>query len=69
LTLLKSKKMKRIFSFFLSLMNYSNAEKQKRERNKSFLLSQLVFKFSLFFASLWHLYQLERLLEVSKQKR
>jgi hypothetical protein len=32
LTLLKSKKMKRIFSFFLSLMNYSNAEKQKRER-------------------------------------
>jgi hypothetical protein len=33
------------------------------------LLSQLVFKFSLFFASLWHLYQLERLLEVSKQKR
>ena len=69
LTLLKSRKMKRIFSFFLSLMNYSNAEKQKRERNKSFLLSQLVFKFSLFFASLWHLYQLERLLEVSKQKK
>ena len=70
LTLLKSRKMKRIF--FLSLMNYST-EKQKRERNKSFsFLSQLVFKFSLsslFCLTLASLSTWTRLLEVFKQKK
>ena len=48
LTLLKSRKMKRIFSFFLSLMNYSNAEKQKREKQIFFVVSTCLQVFSLF---------------------